>query len=109
MDSRNARSIEDLPERFNAAVDLIDHNLAAGRGGKTAVIDRTGVHSYADLAGRVERMASVFHDLDIGPKARVLLCLLDTVDFPTAFLGAIRAGVVPVPLNTLLVADDYRW
>jgi len=57
MDSRNARSIEDLPERFNAAVDLIDHNLAAGRGGKTAVIDRTGVHSYADLAGRVERMA----------------------------------------------------
>ena len=37
------------------------------------------------------------------------MCLLDTIDFPTVFLGAIKAGVTPVPLNTLLVEDDYRW
>lgn len=109
MDSRNARSIEDLPERFNAAVDLIEHNLAAGRGDKTAVIDRAGTYSYAVLADRVARMASAFGNLGIAPERRVLLCLLDTVDFPTVFLGAIRAGVVPVPLNTLLVPGDYRW
>jgi benzoate-CoA ligase len=109
MDSRNARSIDDLPERFNAAVDLIDHNLAAGRGEKVAVIDRAGAYSYAVLAERVARMTSVFGTLGIAPERRVLLCLLDTVDFPTVFLGAIRAGVVPVPLNTLLVAEDYRW
>jgi benzoate-CoA ligase len=109
MDSRDARSIEDLPERFNAAVDLIEHNLAAGRSDKVAVIDRAGEYSYAALADRVARMASAFGTLGIAPESRVLLCLLDTVDFPTVFLGAIRAGVVPVPLNTLLVAEDYRW
>lgn len=109
MDSTAARTIEALPERFNAASDLLDHNLAAGRGGKTAVIDRDGETSYAELAERVARMAGVFADLGIEREARVLLCLVDTVDFPTVFLGAIRAGVVPVPLNTLLVAEDYRW
>jgi benzoate-CoA ligase len=108
-DSALARAIEDLPERFNAAADLIDHNLAAGRADKAAVIDHRGATSYRALAERVSRMAGVFRAFDVRREQRVLLCLLDTVDFPTVFLGAIRAGVIPVPLNTLLVAEDYRW
>ncbi|HWU25560.1 MAG TPA: benzoate-CoA ligase family protein [Rhizomicrobium sp.] len=109
MDSVAARSIEDLPQRFNAACDLIDHNLAAGRGGKAAVIDYRGPLTYAELAERVDRMASVFSRLGVKCEQRILLCLLDTADFPTVFLGAIKAGVVPVPVNTLLTADDYRF
>ena len=54
-------------------------------------------------------MAGVFVALGVKRDQRVLLCLTDTRDFPTVFLGAIRAGVVPVPLNTLLTADDYAW
>ena len=34
------------------------------------------------------------------------MLMLDTVDFPVVFWGAIRAGIVPVPLNTLLGADN---
>jgi benzoate-CoA ligase len=109
METSTACTIGDLPERFNAAADLLDHNLAAGRGGKIAVIDHRGTTTYTELADRVDRMADVFRTLGIERKQRVLLCLLDTVDFPTVFLGAIKAGVVPVPLNTLLDADDYRW
>src|SRR3979411_1930079 len=40
---------------------------------------------------------------------RVLLCLLDTVDFPTFFWGAIKIGAVPVPVNTLLSSKDYDF
>ncbi len=40
---------------------------------------------------------------------RVLLALTDTIDFPTAFLGAIKAGIVPVTVNTLLTARDYEY
>jgi benzoate-CoA ligase len=40
---------------------------------------------------------------------RVLLCLQDGIDFPTAFLGAIKAGIVPVPVNTLLSPADYAY
>jgi benzoate-CoA ligase len=73
------------------------------------VIDHRGATTYVELAGRIDRMCGVFRRLGVQREQRVLLCLLDTVDFPTVFLGAIKAGVVPVPLNTLLVEDDYRW
>ena len=42
-------------------------------------------------------------------EGRILLCLHDTIDFPTAFLGAIKAGVVPVAVNTLLTQGDYEY
>ena len=109
MDSSLAQTIEDLPERFNAAVDLLDENIMKGRGGKTAVIDCNGETTYDKLIDRVARMAGVFATLGVRREQRVLLCLTDTIDFPTIFLGAIRAGVVPVPLNTLLTCADYRW
>jgi benzoate-CoA ligase len=104
-----ARTIEDLPDRLNAASDLLDANLTPGRRERTALIDVGGETSYAALADRVARMAGVFRMLGVRREQRVLLCLVDTADFPTVFLGAIRAGVIPVPLNTLLVPDEYRW
>jgi benzoate-CoA ligase len=107
-DTSSARTIADLPERFNAAQDLLEPNLAS-RPGKVAIIDVRGSCTYAELANRIDRMAGAFADLGIERGDRVLLCLLDTRDFPTVFLGAILAGVVPVPLNTLLTADDYAW
>lgn len=109
MDNTAARRLEDLPERFNAAVDLLAPNLAAGRGGKNAYIDCNGPLTYAELSDRVDRMASVFRVLGVRREQRVLLSLVDTIAFPTVFLGAIKAGIVPVPLNTLLVEDDYAW
>ena len=109
MRSELARCLADLPERFNAADDLIAPNLAAGRGDKVALIDHRGSLTYTGLAGRIDRMADAFAARGIAPGERVLLCLLDTRDFPTVFLGAIKAGVIPVPLNTLLTADDYAW
>ena len=39
----------------------------------------------------------------------MLICLLDTIDWPTAFLGCLKAGVVAVPVNTLMTEDDYRF
>jgi 4-hydroxybenzoate-CoA ligase len=47
--------------------------------------------------------------LGVRREERVAMIMLDTVDFPIVFLGAIRAGVVPVPLNTLLTAEQYAY
>jgi benzoate-CoA ligase len=95
--------------RYNAAADLIGRNLAAGRGGKTAFIDDEGHYSYAELALRVSRFANAMRHLGLHPEQRILLCLQDGIDFPTAFLGAITAGVVPVAVNTLLPDEDYAF
>jgi benzoate-CoA ligase len=104
-----ARTVEELPTRFNAATDLLAPNLVAGRGGKVAVIDHNGATTYAELASRVDKMADVFRNIGVRLEQRILLCLLDTVDFPTVFLGAVKAGIVPIPISTLLSADDYAW
>src|SRR5690348_3673872 len=98
-----------VPREFNAAVDLIDRNLAAGRGDKLAFIDDRNSLTYAQLAERVDRAAGALRRLGLQPEQRVMLCLLDTVDFPVAFLGAIKAGIVPVPVNTLLTPADYEF
>jgi benzoate-CoA ligase len=98
-----------LPREYNAAVDLVERNLKAGRGGKVAFRDDRGSYTYADLAERVDRAANALRGLGIEPEQRVLLCLLDGIDFPTVFLGAIKAGIVPVPVNTLLTTADYDF
>src|SRR5579859_7949804 len=98
-----------VPRDYNAAVDLIERNLGAGRGAKVAVRDDRGAYTYAELGERVDRAANALRGLGLEPEQRVLLCLLDTIDFPAVFLGAIKAGIVPVPVNTLLTTADYDF
>jgi benzoate-CoA ligase len=94
---------------YNAAADLIERNVVAGRGEKTAFIDDGGHYSYAELAERVSRFANGVRRLGVHPEQRILLCLHDTVDFPTAFLGAIKAGIVPVAVNTQLSPEEFAF
>jgi benzoate-CoA ligase len=98
-----------FPAEYNAAHDLIERNLQAGRGGKLAYVDDAGSCTYAELAARVNRFAGALASLGMRIEDRVLLCLADTIDFPTAFLGCIKAGVVPIAVNTLLTAADYGY
>lgn len=96
------------PGRFNAAEDLIEPNVAA-RPQKAAYIDEHGSYTFAELGERMNRCANALTGLGLSMEARVLVCLLDTVDFPAVFLGAIKAGVVPVAVNTLLTTSDYDF
>ncbi len=99
----------DLPRDYNMAVDLLERHVAEGRGERVAVIDDDGRHTYGWLVERARRAASALAALGVEPEQRVALCMLDTVELPAALLGAILLGAVPVPLNTLLAVDDYRY
>src|SRR5579863_3572079 len=103
------RAAEAIPRDYNFAADILQHNLDAGRAGKPAFIDRRQAWTYGELAARVDRFGAVLRSLSIRREERILICLLDDIDWPTAFLGAIKAGIVPVPINTLLTEDDYRF
>ncbi len=98
-----------IPRDYNFAADILKRNLDAGRGEKIAFIDDNGQYSYADLAARVGRFGHMLRSFGVRREERVLMCLLDTIDWPTAFLGAIKAGVVAVPVNTLMTEDDYKF
>ncbi|HTQ83241.1 MAG TPA: benzoate-CoA ligase family protein [Pseudolabrys sp.] len=98
-----------VPREYNFAADVLQSNLAAGRAGKPAYIDARGTLTYGQLAERVARFGAALRGLGIRREERVLLALTDTVDWPTAFLGCLKAGIIAVPVNTLLTEDDYRF
>ncbi|WP_280153044.1 benzoate-CoA ligase family protein [Piscinibacter sp. XHJ-5] len=95
------------PSRFNVARHLLSAHGA--RPGKIAYIDDSRRISYGELDALVRRCAAGLLRLGLRPEERVLVLLHDSVHFPIAFLGALYAGVVPVPVNTLLTAADYAY
>ncbi len=99
----------DLPRDYNATYDLLQRHVVSGRGDHVAVIDDDGRHTYRAVADRALRAAGALRELGVVPEQRVALCMVDSVDFVATFLGAIALGAVPVPLNTLLTADDYAY
>jgi 4-hydroxybenzoate-CoA ligase len=94
---------------YNAVTWLLDRNADEGRGGKLAFTDTVSELSYGDLQQQSRRLANLLRRLGVRREERVAMIMLDTVDFPIVFLGAIRAGVVPVPLNTLLTSEQYAY
>ena len=95
------------PEPLNLAGHLFDANVA--RAAKTAYVDDRGGLSYGELAERSRRFAAALLGLGVRRDERVLLLLLDTNEWPVAFLGSLYAGVIPVAVNTMLTADDYAY
>src|SRR5882672_8191305 len=98
-----------IPRDYNFAADVLQSNLADGRASKPAFIDAHGTLTYGQLADRVARFGAALRGLGIRREERVLMAMLDTVDWPIAFLGCLKAGIIAVPVNTLLTEDDYRF
>ncbi|MGA9052990.1 MAG: benzoate-CoA ligase family protein [Pseudolabrys sp.] len=102
-------SVGAIPREYNFAGDVLQINLIAGRANKAAYIDARSILTYAQLADRVARFGTALRGLGIQREERVLLALLDTADWPTAFLGCLKAGIIAVPVNTLLTEEDYGF
>jgi benzoate-CoA ligase len=99
----------EIPRNYNAADDLVGSNLKAGRAGKVAFIDDAGQCTYGELAERVNRFGNHLLSLGLRMEDRILIAMHDSIDWPVAFLGAIKAGIVPIGVNTLLTPKDYEY
>jgi len=93
------------PTNGNAVDYFVDRHLREGRGDAVVFRDPWRSLSYAGLAAATHRFAGALPTAGVGRERRIALLLLDTIDFPIAFWGALRAGVVPVPINTLLTHE----
>jgi len=94
--------------RFNVAVPFIDRHLDEGRALKAAIRTTEGDITYAQLAENVNRCGNVLRSQGANAGDRVLMVVKDCPEFFYLFWGAIKAGVVPVPVNTLLREADYQ-
>ena len=104
-------------ERFNAASWYIDRHVAEGRGGKVA-IEQAGNQAgnqagktvtYAELAEGVGEAGHVLLGLGLAPGDRLLMVVKDCPEFFFYFWGAIKAGIVPVPVSYLMRARDLGF
>jgi len=95
---------------FNVAPCFIDRHLAEGRADKVVIRSAAGDRvTYGQLAENVNRAGNALLGLGIGRGERLLMMIKDCPEFFYTFWGAIKAGIVPVPINTLLRARDYQF
>jgi benzoate-CoA ligase family protein len=108
-DSPGAREIGfAIPQRYNASRILFD-NLAKGRGDRLALTGPKGTRSYAELCAEASRWGHGFVSLGLKRGDRILMFLDDTPAYPAAFFGAVRAGFVPLLINTLTPPDLLQF
>jgi benzoate-CoA ligase family protein len=98
----------DLPEHYNVGADLLDRNLNAGRSNKLAIASAAKDVTYGELFALACGAARALRDLGVRREERVLIVGYDSPGWVAAFLGALRLGAVPVPVNPLLQrSEDY--
>ena len=98
----------ELPERYNVGADLLERNLTAGRANKQAIASAARDLTYQELFYLACGAARALEDLGVRREERVLIVGYDSPGWVAAFLGAIRIGAVPVPVNPMLQrSEDY--
>lgn len=98
-----------LSKEANAASYFVDRHLTEGRGEKIAYLEaETGrLLSFAQMAEGAGQVAGALRRAEIRPEERAALLVLDQIEFPQLFFGALKAGVIPIPMNTLLATPVY--
>ena len=101
---------EQFQQAFNAAEYFVDRHLREGRGDRVAIECENQRITYSQLSECVNRLGTALRDaLDVRLEERVFLLLPDIPEFACSFFGAIKIGAVPVPVNTLLRANEYEY
>jgi benzoate-CoA ligase family protein len=108
-DSAGAREIGfSIPATYNASRILFD-NLGKGHADRLALTGALGARSYAQLCAEASRWGHGLISLGLKRGDRVLMFLDDTPAYPAAFFGAVRAGFVPLLINTLTPPDLLQF
>jgi benzoate-CoA ligase family protein len=92
----------------NLARLLLDEALESGYAEAVAIREPKRVWNYAKLAEEAGRAATALRGLGLGAGDRVALLLHDSAELVAIFLGAVRVGILPVPMSTLLRSLEVR-
>lgn len=99
----------DVPEFFNPSEVIIDRNVAAGRGGKTALIADDEVVTYQRLLGEICRAANGLRALGLPVDSRILVFSTDSLATISTWFAAVRSGIVPAGISELYKAHQLTY
>ena len=94
---------------YNAAVDLLGRNLVPGRSDRPYLRTEQRVWSYQEVGEAADAAGAGLLGLGLGPGDRVILAMRDRPEFVVTFWGAIKSGLVPVPIAPTLPASDLHF
>lgn len=109
IDRSGEAPVFEFADSFNVSVYMIDRHIDEGRSDRLAYITDNETVTYGQLAERVNRCGNALLEAGIPPGERMLMIVKDCPEFVYLYYGAIKAGIIPVPINTLLRARDYQY
>ena len=95
-----------VPEKLNIEHDVLEASIARGCGQRAALVGDFGVVTYEALQRRVNAVAAGLLDLGLKRGDLVLVKMSNSPEFAVAFLAAVKLGVIPVLVNSLLTAVE---
>lgn len=103
-----------IPEYFNIGTACSDRHLGTPQADEIAMIVEddalgTATITFAELAHKTDQFSQVLRDLGVKIGDRVLIRLPNSLDYPIAFLGAMKMGAISVPTSTLLTAEEVAY
>lgn len=103
-----------IPSHFNIGVACTDKHLGTPQAHNIAMIvedDALGTSqiTFSELAHKTDQFAQLLRNLNVKVGDRVLIRLPNSLDYPIAFLGAMKMGAISVPTSTLLTAEEVAY
>ncbi len=103
-----------IPAQFNIGFACSDKHLGTPQAENIAMIvedDKLGTSqiTFAQLAHKTNQFAQLLRNLNVKVGDRVLIRLPNSLDYPIAFLGAMKMGAIAVPTSTLLTAEEVAY
>jgi benzoate-CoA ligase len=96
-------------KHFNITTKLVDDNAASEFGDKVVIYYKDQKLTYKDVQKLVNKAAHALKVLGVSQDDRVMLVTYDSPEFVASFFGAIKIGAIPIPINYMYTADDYRY
>jgi benzoate-CoA ligase family protein len=102
-------SISAVEGNYNATTDLLGRNSAPERALRPYLISEEQSWSYDLVLAAADAAGAGLLDLGLSIGDRVILATRDRPEFVISFWGAIKAGLVPVPVAQGLTVSDIHF
>jgi benzoate-CoA ligase len=98
-----------LPEKFNMVSLYLERHIENGQGDRVAVHYKDRKITYREIYELVNRAGNAFSGLGVGKGDRVIMMMYDSPHWIAVFLGVMKTGAVPVPVNILATSSDLEY
>ena len=94
---------------YNITSKLVDENVVGSRGNRVAIYYQDKTYTYREIQSCINRVGNALHALGVHQDERVMLVMKDTPEAVASFYGAIKIGAIPIFVNYMYTADDFRY